>query len=145
MTRQAIGEGAEFVLWPESSTPFSFEEDHVSADLVRTIARQAKVPILLGSNQIEPGVPTRHYNAAFLIREDGSTAGTYRKIHLVPFGEYVPLKQLLFFVAPLAETMSDFSAGCQRRPSAGPGTFSEHVDLLRNRLSEPCPCLCSRR
>src|SRR5581483_10365050 len=53
MTRQAIGEGAQFVLWPESSTPFYFEEDRPGADRLRTIARQARVPILVGSDQIE--------------------------------------------------------------------------------------------
>src|SRR5262249_31718166 len=49
MTRQAIGNGAEIVLWPESSTPFMFEEDHPAAEQVRTLARQARVSILLGS------------------------------------------------------------------------------------------------
>lgn len=111
MTRQAIGEGAELVLWPESATPFYFEEDRAGADLVRTLARQARVPILLGSDQIERGVPTKYYNSAFLVREDGSTAGVYRKMHLVPFGEYVPLRRIFFFAAPLVEAVSDFSAG----------------------------------
>ena len=99
------------MLWPESSTPFYFEEDPAAAGQVRTIARQAKVPILIGSDQIEHGAPTKYYNAAFLVREDGTSAGVYRKMHLVPFGEYVPLKRLLFFAAPLVEAVSDFSPG----------------------------------
>ncbi|HEY2905061.1 MAG TPA: apolipoprotein N-acyltransferase [Vicinamibacterales bacterium] len=117
MTRQAIGEGAELVLWPESSTPFYFEEDRPGADQVRRLARQAHVPILLGSDQIDWGtkngqrVPTKYYNSAFLVRADGTTAGFYRKMHLVPFGEYVPLKQLFFFAAPLVQAVSDFSPG----------------------------------
>jgi apolipoprotein N-acyltransferase len=45
------------------------------------------------------------------VRPDGSTGGVYRKMHLVPFGEYVPMKRLLFFAAPLVEAVSDFSAG----------------------------------
>jgi apolipoprotein N-acyltransferase len=53
----------------------------------------------------------RIYNAALLLRPDGQVGGTYRKMHLVPFGEYVPLKRLLFFVAPLVRAVSDFSAG----------------------------------
>ena len=113
MTRQAIGEGAELVLWPESSTPFFFEEDRDGADRVRTLARQARVPILLGSDQIERGRPDRYYNSAFLVRADGTTAGVYRKLHLVPLGEYVPLKQLFFFAAPLVEAVGDFSPGDQ--------------------------------
>lgn len=112
MTRRAIGEGAQVVLWPESSTPFYFEEDRPGADQVRAIARETQVPILVGSDQIDRSTPpTRYYNAAFLVQPDGSTGGVYRKIHLVPFGEYVPLKRLLFFAAPLVEAVSDFSAG----------------------------------
>ena len=105
------------VLWPESSTPFYFEEDSAAADQVRTLARQARVPILVGSDQVEwrvandRRVPDKFFNSAFLVRSDGSTAAAYRKIHLVPFGEYVPLKRILFFAAPLVEAVSDFSAG----------------------------------
>ena len=112
MTRRAIGEGAQVVLWPESSTPFYFEEDRPGAEQVRAIARDTKVAILVGSDQIDRSTPpTRYYNAAFLVRPDGSTGAVYRKMHLVPFGEYVPLKRLLFFVAPLVEAVSDFSPG----------------------------------
>ena len=113
MTRQAIGGGAQFVIWPESSTPFYFEQDRGGADQIRAIARQSHVPILVGSDQIDPGPPPKYYNAAFLVGADGSTGGVYRKIHLVPFGEYVPLKRVFFFAAPLVEAVSDFSAGSE--------------------------------
>ena len=79
--------------------------------VLRALARQTRVPLLFGSDQIDDGVPPKYYNSAFLIREDGSTGGVYRKMHLVPFGEYVPFKRLLFFAAPLVEAVSDFSAG----------------------------------
>jgi apolipoprotein N-acyltransferase len=111
MTRQAIAEGAQVVLWPESSTPFYFEEDRGQAEQVRRLAREAHVPILLGSDQIDRGIPTRYFNSAFLVAPDGSSAGVYRKMHLVPFGEYVPLKRVFFFAAPLVEAVSDFSPG----------------------------------
>jgi apolipoprotein N-acyltransferase len=117
MTRQAIGEGAEVVFWPESSTPFLFEEDTQAAEQVRALAIQARVPIVFGSDQIEwrqengRRVPARYFNSAFLVRADGTTGGVYRKMHLVPFGEYVPLKRVFFFAAPLVEAVSDFAAG----------------------------------
>ena len=111
MSRQAIAAGADLVIWPESATPFTFEMEHAAADSIRRLAREARVPILFGSDQIERGVPTKYYNSAYLVRADGSTGGVYRKMHLVPFGEYVPLKRLLFFAAPLVEAVSDFSAG----------------------------------
>jgi apolipoprotein N-acyltransferase len=117
LTRQAMAEGAEFVLWPESSIPFYFEEDPAGAGQVRTLARQARVPMLVGSDQIEwreengRRIPTQFFNAAFMVREDGTTAGVYRKMHLVPFGEYVPLQRLLFFAAPLTQQSGTFSPG----------------------------------
>ena len=114
MTRQAIGEGAKFVIWPEAATPFRFEEDVFSAARIRAIARQASIPVLLGSDQVErnsTGQAVKYYNSAFLVRPDGTTGGAYRKMHLVPFGEYVPAKRILFFAAPLVENVSDFSAG----------------------------------
>ena len=46
-----------------------------------------------------------------MIRPDGTLAGVYRKMHLVPFGEFVPLKQLLFFVGPLVEQVGGFEPG----------------------------------
>jgi apolipoprotein N-acyltransferase len=110
-TEQAIAKGAEVVIWPEASTPFTFEEDRAAADRVREIARRAQVPILIGSNQIERSTPPRFYNAAFMVGPDGTTQGVYRKMHLVPFGEYVPLQRLLFFAAPLVEAVGAFSAG----------------------------------
>jgi len=111
LTTQAIREGAQLVLWPESSTPFRFDDDPASADLIRTIARQARVPILVGSDQVDRGSAAKYYNAAFLVGDDGATVGVYRKMHLVPWGEYVPLRRVLFFVGPLVETVSDFSPG----------------------------------
>jgi apolipoprotein N-acyltransferase len=111
LTRQAIREGAQLVLWPESSTPFLFEEELPAAAVVRTLAQQARVPIVFGSDQIERGHPDRFFNSAFLVRADGTTGGVYRKMHLVPFGEYVPFQRLLFFAAPLTEQAGTFSPG----------------------------------
>ena len=119
MTRQAIGQGATFSMWPESSTPFYFEEDIVRGAAVRRLARESAATLLIGSDQVEPittaaptdAVRSRYYNAAFLVKPDGTVGAVYRKMHLVPFGEYVPLKKLLFFVGPIVEAVSDFTPG----------------------------------
>ena len=112
MTRDAVRRGAEFVIWPESSTPFMFEEDDVGETAVRDLARELHVPILFGSDQVDrSGEVIRLYNAAFLITPEGETGGVYRKIHLVPFGEYIPFKNLLYFVSPLVERLADFAPG----------------------------------
>jgi apolipoprotein N-acyltransferase len=121
MTRQAIDRGATFILWPESSMPVNFEDDVIRASPVKRLARDAGVTLLVGSDQeerVHPGAPVgdptnRLYNAAFLIKPDGTVGAVYRKMHLVPFGEYVPLKRLLFFVGPIVESVSDFHPGTE--------------------------------
>ena len=121
MTREAIGRNAQFILWPESATPLPYEQDVARGESIRRLAREGKVTILVGSDQIEPvkavaqekPPPPRYYNAAYLIQPDGSTAAIYRKMHLVPFGEYVPFGRLLDFVQPLVEAVSEFSPGTE--------------------------------
>jgi apolipoprotein N-acyltransferase len=111
MTREGAARGASLIVWPESSTPFMFEHDAVGRTAITSLAQELGVALLFGSDQYEPGKPPRFYNSAFLVGPDGQTKSVYRKMHLVPFGEYVPLKSLLFFVAPLVESVSDFSPG----------------------------------
>jgi apolipoprotein N-acyltransferase len=119
MTREAIAAGATFVIWPESSTPFYFEHDLIRGGAIRRLATEAGVTLLIGSDQVEPvraspevdRPESRYYNAAFLVKPDGQVGGVYRKMHLVPFGEYVPLQRLLFFVGPIVEAVSAFTPG----------------------------------
>lgn len=111
LTLDAAARGASLVLWPESALPFYFEEDWVAGARVRGLAAKAKISLLFGSDQLERGTPARYYNAAFMIDGAGAVRSVYRKVHLVPFGEYVPVKRLLFFAGPLVQAVSDFSAG----------------------------------
>ncbi len=111
LTRRVAGDGAQFVLWPESALPFFFEEAPLVGAAVRRVAIETGTTLLVGSDQIERTTPARYYNAAFLIDPAGTVAAVYRKVHLVPFGEYVPLKRLLFFAGPLIQAVSDFSEG----------------------------------
>jgi apolipoprotein N-acyltransferase len=112
MTRDAVRRGAELVIWPESSTPFMFEEDEAGEAMVRDLAREVHVPLLFGSDQVERAAnQTRLFNAAFALAPSGETTAVYHKIHLVPFGEFIPLKNVLYFVSPLVERLTDFSAG----------------------------------
>ena len=110
LTRQAAANGADFLLWPESSTPFNFQED-AGADQIRALVLDLGKPLVLGSDEMEPGTPPRYYNAGFMLNTAGATAAVYRKMHLVPFGEYVPFQRLLFFVGPLVEAVSAFTPG----------------------------------
>ncbi len=111
MTREAGATDAEFIIWPESATPFYFDEDPRSAQRVRQLVSELQVPLLFGTDEVEPGSPPRYYNSAFLLNETGTTSAVYRKMFLVPFGEYVPFGTLLTFVGPLVEAVSAFSPG----------------------------------
>ena len=111
LTRQAASAGADVVLWPESATPYFFNEDPVEAESIRALVRATGVPLLFGTDEIERGSPDRYFNSAMLLDRAGAVAAVYRKIKLVPFGEYVPLRSLLFFVQPLVEAVSDFTPG----------------------------------
>ena len=113
LTMQATNQGARLVVWPESATPFLFEYDAGGRALITEVVRSGGIHLLFGSDQFEPGTPPRYFNSAFLLNPAGATVGVYKKMHLVPFGEYVPLKRLLFFAAPLVEAVSDFSPGEQ--------------------------------
>jgi apolipoprotein N-acyltransferase len=111
MTRDAVRRGAEYIMWPESSTPFTVGRDPVGDAALRDLAREVGVPILVGSDQIVADPEPRMYNAAFLFGPDGKIVAVYRKIHLVPFGEFFPLQQWLTFAAPLVKRYLPFSAG----------------------------------
>jgi apolipoprotein N-acyltransferase len=111
MTRLAGARGARLILWPESATPFYFDEDPLGARQVRSLVADLGTPLLFGTDEIERASPNRYYNSAFMLDAAGATAAVYRKVHLVPFGEYVPFGDLLTFVAPLVEAVSAFTAG----------------------------------
>ncbi len=113
MTRDAAAKGAHFILWPESATPFYFDEDPPAAEQVRTLVRETATPLLFGTDEIERGTLDRYYNSAFMLDSAGATAAVYRKMFLVPFGEYVPFGNLLTFVGPLVEAVSSFTPGAR--------------------------------
>jgi len=125
LSRDAAAGGARLVIWPESATPFYFDYDAAGNAALRSLARSTGVYLLFGTDQFEPGPPRQIFNSALMLDPSGMMVAAYRKMHLVPFGEYVPLKRLLFFAAPLVEAVSDFS----------PGTEAVVMPIGQNRLS----------
>jgi apolipoprotein N-acyltransferase len=80
----------QLVIWPESAVP----PDKSSFDLVMALARQGDFSFLLGMVEGDP-IREEEYNAALLLTNQGASHQSYRKIHLVPFGEYLPLRPVL--------------------------------------------------
>ena len=117
LTLKAIEQKPDLVIWPETATPFYLEgaDDPYPAltNDLRRFVRSGGIPLLTGSPTYENKDRRRLLrNSAFLLDRDGMTKNVYHKIHLVPFGEYVPLKKsLLFFVEKMVQAGDDFQTG----------------------------------
>jgi len=112
LSRQGVEEAAELVIWPESATPFYFQEGRELTQRVVEFARNEGVFLLFGSPAYRSeGSGIALLNSAFLLSQQGEVLGRSDKVHLVPFGEYVPLKQVLPFVSKLVVGVGDFSPG----------------------------------
>jgi apolipoprotein N-acyltransferase len=117
---ESMGEpAAELIVWPESPAPF-FSNDPLFRSTMSQLARQARAYVIVGEVGINyvahgPVEPPQIFNSAALVAPDGHWADRYDKIHLVPFGEYVPFKGLFGFAHQLTREVGDFVSGWQRR------------------------------
>jgi apolipoprotein N-acyltransferase len=118
MTDTAIRSGASVIIWPESTVPLSYATTDFFRDAIESVSRQAAVDIILGSVAVDPVQRDRLWNAAFLV-SSGKTIGHYDKIRLVPFGEYVPLRKMLFFTGKLVREVGNFQFGTKDVPLVG--------------------------
>jgi apolipoprotein N-acyltransferase len=100
------------VVWPEVPAPFSFSEPKF-AERAQRIARESANEFLVGIVDWTktPDKQWQATNSATLLNPLGQRIFTYDKIHLVPFGEYVPLRQYLTFAGRLTADISDFTPG----------------------------------
>ena len=106
-------EKPDLIIWPETATPFFFQEAQEYQPMVLDIPMKTRAFLLFGSPsyKIEKG-KINHYNSAYLISPSKDLVGRYDKIHLVPFGEYIPLRELLFFIeSTIGEGIGNFKPG----------------------------------
>lgn len=121
LSREAVGSGAALVVWPESSLPFFFQREPKYSARIASLARELGSALVVSSPVlVNEGGREKFLNSAFLIAPDGKTLGRSDKLHLVPFGEYVPLASLLPFVKKMVEGIGDFSPGDSITPLAAP-------------------------
>jgi apolipoprotein N-acyltransferase len=106
--------GSRLVVWPEAAVPAYVGLEPWVAEWLARLAAEVDRPLLVGAPDArEDGGTIRYLNSALLVRPAG-IAARYDKIHLVPFGEYVPLKRLLSFVEGIATEIGEFTAGRDR-------------------------------
>lgn len=110
LTREAARSKPAAVLWPETATTIYLRGDRALLERLRRLSEDIGAPLLVGSIDRREGPRGQFLNSAFFLTGQGITA-KYDKIHLVPFGEYVPLAGLLGFVKGWAEFISEFGEG----------------------------------
>jgi apolipoprotein N-acyltransferase len=116
LTNEIAKQQPDLVVWPETATPFYFLADRQNTKTLIQEVQKLKKPLLFGSPAYHrKGTELRLYNRAYLLDGDGMVTGYYDKIHLVPFGEYVPWKKILFFVDKLVQAAGNFASGKQAR------------------------------
>ncbi len=111
MTAEAAVRGADLVLWPESAVPYRLDGDPAYREAVEAMAAQFEIEIVLNSvASLDGGGYT---NSAFLVTPDGVSPTRYDKVHLVPFGEFVPRWARLAFTDSLVREVGAFSPGAR--------------------------------
>jgi len=118
------GARSELIVWPESPAPF-YTSDPAFRSAVSNLAEHANGWVLVGSIGIRNATPesgSKYYNSAALVSPQGDWTSRYDKIHLVPFGEYVPFKRIFAFAGGLTKEVGDFTAGDSRAPLEADGT-----------------------
>jgi apolipoprotein N-acyltransferase len=117
----------DLIVWPESPAPF-YSGDPLFRNALSDLARSTHSWVLAGNigvlnagmssqNASAPAQNTTEiFNTASLVSPAGDWGAHYDKIHLVPFGEYVPFKQWLSFAGGLTKEVGDFSRGTSREP-----------------------------
>ena len=124
LSREAIGEAdVELVVWPETALPFYPQRDQLTSRLAAFTGAAntwllTGAPLFTLTPQTDGSELVRHYNGAILLGPDGRIAASHAKQHLVPFGEYVPLRPYLPFLEPLVVSVGDFAAGTSDEPLA---------------------------
>jgi apolipoprotein N-acyltransferase len=114
---ESVPTPADLIVWPESPAPFQ-DLDPQFRNAMSALARETQTPIIVGNTGFEPNPNVKFgytpYNRASFIAPDGNFAGHYDKMHLVPFGEYVPYKEFFFFAKSLLNEVGLFEPGKQR-------------------------------
>ena len=107
ITKQALQHDPDLIIWPETSYPGYLWDDKEFFIQLQAFVRSAKTPLLFGSVLKEE---RGYFNSAILLSSNGDVDEIYRKVHLVPFGEYLPLRAAFPFLSSFVP-IGDFTAG----------------------------------
>jgi apolipoprotein N-acyltransferase len=118
-TLTAAATRPDLMLWPEASTPWAVKGDESAKAFVESVVQRSSAPLLLGSIAVEkPNTSDeKWFNAAFVVDPiAGVQSSYYAKRHLVPFGEYVPLRPVLGWLSKIVPVGDDYTPGPDSSP-----------------------------
>ena len=112
LTHQAAAQQPDLIVWPEASVPGLLVDDEALTARIRRLTHDAGSPVLLGAplSRLHQGV-SRYTNSAVILGPDGSISARYDKLHLVPFGEFVPFESLAPWLREVLPPIGDFVPG----------------------------------
>lgn len=121
LTKEAAYETPDLIIWPEASSPGILGEEDWVFDDIFSLVKETGIPLLIGSvvNEKE-----KYFNSALLIDESAKVTGRYDKLHLVPFGEFIPLKNFFPFletVVPIGDMERGKEYSIFKIPHSKPG------------------------
>ncbi len=119
LTRAAARLQPSLIVWPETASPTLLRTDEPLQASLRSLAQRSRVALLVGSLDVADRAGRDIRNTAFLLTGEG-LIGRYDKIHLVPFGEYVPLSGIIGFVRGWAQFISELTPGARAVVFPGP-------------------------
>lgn len=117
LTLKAAAESPDIIIWPETALPFSFKNDRALTEELLSFQKELNSYLLFGSILVKEdkentrSKKSRLSNSAVLLDRNGNVSYIYDKIHLVPFGEYVPIRKFLFFIDKLVYGVGDYHPG----------------------------------
>jgi apolipoprotein N-acyltransferase len=112
LSGQLRSQKPDLIVWPETATPFYLLHNQALTRMVQRGVRHTGSAHIIGSPAVRMNDAGRAYfNSAYLLDPQGSPLGRYDKAHLVPFGEYVPLRKWLPFLGKIVAQVGDFHAG----------------------------------
>ncbi len=107
LTREAARQKPDVIIWPETAFPgFEWQAPELFSNL-KDMVRDIKIPLIFGLVTTGEG---QYYNSALLMSKEGEKVQQYDKLHLVPFGEYVPLRKVFPFLSDIVP-IGDFNEG----------------------------------
>ena len=109
MTMKISSDNPDLVIWPETAVPFIFNKDVLLTREITSFQKDLGINLLFGAITAKDN--SRLANSAILLSHDQNAFSIYDKMHLVPYGEYVPLRRFLPFIDKLTTVSGDFATG----------------------------------